>query len=56
MTYRFLYNTLIFCAAGAFIMGALSMLFFTVGYAISFFLMAIFLQLQAMVACNAKEE
>jgi hypothetical protein len=37
-------------------MGAASMVFFTVGYAMCFFLMAIFLQLQAMVARDAKEE
>jgi hypothetical protein len=37
-------------------MGAFSMVFFTIGYAMCFFLMAIFLQLQAMVARNAKEE
>jgi hypothetical protein len=37
-------------------MGAFSMLFFTVGYAMCFLLMAIFLQLQAIVARDAKEE
>jgi hypothetical protein len=56
MTYRNLYNILCVCAAAAFIMGAASMALFTLGYAMCFFLMAIFLQLQAMVARNAKEE
>lgn len=56
MSFHFLYNVLCVCAAGAFLMGALSMTFFTVGYAMCFFLMAIFFQLQAIVARDAKEE
>lgn len=56
MTYGLIYNVLCVCAAGAFLMGAASMALFTLGYAMCFFLMAIFFQLQAIVARDAKEE
>lgn len=56
MTYGAIYLILRFCAVGAFFMALLSLTFLTLGYAMVYMLIAIFMQLQAMDIRNAEKE
>lgn len=54
MTYGAIYLILRFCAVGSFFLALFSMTFLTLGYAMTYMLIAIFMQLQAMDIRNAE--
>ena len=54
MSYGAIYLILRFCAVGSFFLALFSMTFLTLGYAMVYMLIAIFMQLQAMDARNAE--
>ena len=56
MTYGVIYLILRFCAVGSFFLALYSMTFLTLGYAMVYMLIAIFMQLQAMDIRNAEKE
>lgn len=56
MTYGLIYLILRFCAVGSFFLALFSMAFLTLGYAMVYMLIAIFMQLQAMDVRNAQKE
>ena len=54
MSYGLIYLVLRFCAVGAFFAALFSITFLTLGYAMTYLLIAIFMQLQAMDVRNAE--
>lgn len=54
MTYGAIYLILRFCAVGSFFVALFSITFLTLGYAMVYMLIAIFMQLQAMDVRNAE--
>lgn len=56
MSYGVIYLILRFCAVGSFFLALYSMTFLTLGYAMVYMLIAIFMQLQAMDVRNAQKE
>lgn len=56
MTYGAIYLFLRFCAVGAFFVALFAVSFLTLGYAMVYMLIAIFMQLQAMDIRNAEKE
>lgn len=56
MTYGAIYLILRFCAIGSFFLALYSLTALTLGYAMVYMLIAIFMQLQAMDVRNAEKE
>ena len=54
MSYGAIYLLLRFCAVGSFFVALFSITFLTLGYAMTYMLIAIFMQLQAMDVRNAE--
>ena len=54
MSYGAIYLLLRFCAVGSFFVALFSITFLTLGYAMTYMLIAIFMQLQAMDIRNAE--
>jgi len=54
VTYGAIYLILRFCAVGSFFVALFSITFLTLGYAMVYMLIAIFMQLQAMDVRNAE--